>query len=134
MLLFKAYLYVWPPRQTLLDKHILLVNISETFQKHFLLVCQARVCVVAKQTNIVLDKQNFKCLPSNVCPLGQGLMISCLRMPKKLHIFLKNSETRAYRYWILLRFSGQFAVSSSIKKNTHMNLHNKQRESPRVSE
>ena len=36
-------------------------------------VCQAPVCVVAKPTNIVLDKQNFQCLPNNVCPFGRGL-------------------------------------------------------------
>ena len=36
-------------------------------------VCQASVCVVAKPANIVLEKQNFKCLPNNVCPFGMGL-------------------------------------------------------------
>ena len=36
-------------------------------------VCQASVCVVAKPTDIVLDKQNFKCLPNNVCPFCWGL-------------------------------------------------------------
>ena len=45
----QACLSVWPPQQTLLNKHILLVNS----------ICQARVCVVAKTANIVLDKQNF---------------------------------------------------------------------------
>ena len=74
----QACLPVWPPRQALPDKNILLVNVFETFQKHFLFVTsknvsQARVCVVAKPTNIVLDKQNFKCLPNNVCPFGRGL-------------------------------------------------------------
>ena len=39
-------------------------------------VCQARVCAVAKPTNIVLDKQNFKCLPNNVCPFGRGFKLS----------------------------------------------------------
>ena len=44
---------------TLFDKHVLLANVYETFQKHFLHVnvSQARVCVVAKPTNIVLDMQ-----------------------------------------------------------------------------
>ena len=37
-------------------------------------VCQARVCVVAKPTNVVLVKQTFKCLPNNVCPFGRGLI------------------------------------------------------------
>ena len=138
-----ACLYVWPQRQTLLDKDILLVNVFETFQnemivfqvdfcrltlqknkapakqtniawqtfwillvkhactfghndKHCLTrtfclsmflklfknifclseaknVCLACACVVAKPTNVVLDKQNFKCLPNNVCPFGRGL-------------------------------------------------------------
>ena len=68
---------VWPPRQTLLDKHILLVNAFETFQNIFCLtraknVCQAPVCVVAKPTNILLDKQNFKCLPNNIYLFGPG--------------------------------------------------------------
>ena len=49
----------------------------DTFQKHFFAchkqknVCQERVCVVAKPTNIVLDKQNFKYLPNYVCPFGR---------------------------------------------------------------
>ena len=46
---------VWPPRQTLLDKHILLVNVFETFQKHFLLVtskkCLSSTCLCSCQTN-----------------------------------------------------------------------------------
>ena len=28
---------------------------------------------MAKSANIVLDKQNFKCLPNIVCPFGRGL-------------------------------------------------------------
>ena len=40
----------------MLDKHILLFNVFETFQKHFCLsqaknVCQALVCVVTKPAN-----------------------------------------------------------------------------------
>ena len=35
-------------------------------------VCQAPVCVVAKPTNIVLDKKNFQCLPNSVCLFGRG--------------------------------------------------------------
>ena len=31
-------------------------------------VYRAHVCGVAKPTNIVLDKQNFKCWLNNVCP------------------------------------------------------------------
>ena len=63
---WQACLSVWPPRQALLEKH-----------KHFCLseaknVCQTRVCVVAQPANIVHDKQNFKCLPNNVCPFGRG--------------------------------------------------------------
>ena len=37
--------------------------------------CQATVCVVAKPANIVLDKQNFKCLPNNVCQFGRSLKL-----------------------------------------------------------
>ena len=56
----QACFLVWPPRQTLLDKHILLVN----FQNVFCLsqaenVCQAHVCVMAKLANTALDKQNL---------------------------------------------------------------------------
>ena len=29
--------------------------------------------VVSKLTNIVLDRQNFKCLPNNACSFGSGL-------------------------------------------------------------
>ena len=61
----------------MLDKYNLLVNLLETFQKHFF-ACQVRVCVVAKPTNIVLDKQNFKCFPNNVCPFGRGVKESKL--------------------------------------------------------
>ena len=57
----------------MLDRHILLVNVFETFQKDG---CQARVFVVAKPTNIVLDKENFECLPNNVCPFGRGFRVS----------------------------------------------------------
>ena len=62
------------------DKHCLtrtfcLSMLLKLFENTFLLsqtknVCQARICVVA--TNIVLDNQNFKCLPNNVCPFGLG--------------------------------------------------------------
>ena len=81
---FQACLPVWPSRQTLLDKHILLVNVFKTFQKRFLFVtnknvCKANVSVVAKPTNIVLDKQNFKCLSNNVCPFGRVLTLKFLR-------------------------------------------------------
>ena len=76
----QACLPVWPTRQTLLYKHSLVVSVFETFQKRFLFVtsksvCQARVCVVAKPTNIVFDKQNFKCLSNNVCPFGRDLSV-----------------------------------------------------------
>ena len=59
------------------------------FRKYFLLVISkkcfvARVCVVAKLTNIVLDKQNFKCLPNNVCPFGRGLKADFLSWQKLL--------------------------------------------------
>ena len=75
----QAFLCVWPTQQALPDKHILLVNVFEMFQKHSLLVtskknvCQARVRVVAKPTNIVICKQKFKCLPNYVCPFDQDL-------------------------------------------------------------
>ena len=58
-------LCVWPPRQALLDKHILLVNVFETFVKQVFVW-------LSKGRTIVLDKQNFKCLPNNVCSYGQG--------------------------------------------------------------
>ena len=66
-------------QQTLLDKHMLLVK----FQKHLLLVTrknvyQARVGVMAKLTNIVLDKLNSKRLPNNACSLA-GASISSYR-------------------------------------------------------
>ena len=32
-------------------------------------------CTVAKLTNIVLDRQNFKCLPNNVSPFGRGFSL-----------------------------------------------------------
>ena len=60
----QACLCVWPPRQTLLDKHILLVY-------NFLFVisrkCLSRICFCDDQTDhhyIVLDRQSFKCLPN----------------------------------------------------------------------
>ena len=85
----QACLCIWLPRQALLDKHILLVN----FQKHFLLVtskiiCQGRVCVVVKQTSIVLDKQNFKCLSNRVCPFGQEIKMKPSCMLLLWHLFL----------------------------------------------
>ena len=46
---------VWPPQQILLDKHILIVNVFEIFQKHFLLVtskkCLSSTCLCSGQTN-----------------------------------------------------------------------------------
>ena len=57
---------------TLLDKHILLVNFRNVCcSSQMKNVCQERVCV----KNIMLDKQNFKCLPNNACSLGRGLMV-----------------------------------------------------------
>ena len=35
--------------------------------------CQGHVCVMGKLTNILLDKQNFKCLPNNACSFRRGL-------------------------------------------------------------
>ena len=35
--------------------------------------CQAHVCVMVKPTNIVLDRQKFKCSPNNACSFGRGL-------------------------------------------------------------
>ena len=61
--LCQACLYVSRPRQTLLDKQVFdcqsLKYLLLVRSKH---VCQAYVCVVAKLTNTVLDKQYFKCL------------------------------------------------------------------------
>ena len=70
-----------PSRMTLSGKHFeFCLSMYLKLFKNFLLVtskknvCQARVCVVAKPTNVVLVKQTFKCLPSNICPFGQGLI------------------------------------------------------------
>ena len=38
-------------------------------------VCRARVYLMARLTNIVLEKQNFKCLPNSVCPFGRGFIL-----------------------------------------------------------
>ena len=38
------------------------------FQKH---LSQAHVCVMAKLTNFVRDKQKFKCLPNSACSFGK---------------------------------------------------------------
>ena len=35
-------------------------------------VCEAYVCMMAKLTKIVLDRQNFKCLSNNACSFGRG--------------------------------------------------------------
>ena len=56
------------------------VLLAGALQEHFLFVtsknvCQAHVSEVAKSTNIVLDKQNFSCLPNNACPFGLGFRI-----------------------------------------------------------
>ena len=65
----QAYLCVCPPRQTLPYSLILVVK----FQKH---VCQANVCVLAKLTNIVLGRQNLKCLSINASSFDQGFLPS----------------------------------------------------------
>ena len=49
--------------------------------------CQAPVCVVAEPTNIVLDKQNFKCLLKNVYPFG-GASESMYRALKHISLVL----------------------------------------------
>ena len=35
--------------------------------------CQVHVCVMVKPTNIVLDRQKFKCSPNNACSFSRGL-------------------------------------------------------------
>ena len=35
--------------------------------------CQAHACVMVKPTNIVLDRQKFKCSPNNACSFSRGL-------------------------------------------------------------
>ena len=76
----QSCLYVWPPPQTLLDKHILLLRVSKTFACDYSSqakdVCQAHASVLAKLTNIVLDNQNLTCLQNNLFLLGQGLRLS----------------------------------------------------------
>ena len=70
---------IWPPRRTLSDKHILLVNVKAFLACHKQKnVRRARVYVVVKPTNVVLDKQNFKCLPNNVCPFGRSFTTEIL--------------------------------------------------------
>ena len=54
-------------------------NVPVKFQKHLCLsqaknVCQACACVMAKLTNIVLDKQSFKCMSNtDASSFGRGL-------------------------------------------------------------
>ena len=63
----QACLCIWPPRQTFVDKHILLVNgLKNIFcSSQAKNVSQAHVCVMAKSTNIMFDRQKFKCFSSN---------------------------------------------------------------------
>ena len=59
------------------------------FKKHFLIVTSknylSSTCLCSGQTaNTVLDKQNLKYWPNNVCPFGQGLtdmIVKWLQMP-----------------------------------------------------
>ena len=39
---------------------------------------------MAKPTNTMLDKQNFKCLPNNVCLLGQGFWTCLPESPQSI--------------------------------------------------
>ena len=84
---------VWQTFRTLLVKHACALGhrdkhrLTSTFRLSMFLkifeniVCfsQAKMFVKhmfawwANRQNIVLDKQNFKCLPNNVCPFGRGL-------------------------------------------------------------
>ena len=38
--------------------------------------CQAHICVTAKLAKIVLDKQNFKCLPNNAFRLPRAVKVN----------------------------------------------------------
>ena len=73
----QAYLYVWPLYRRCLTGTFCL----SMFLKHFINIfvvtsktCLSSTCFycVTEPTNIVLDKQNFRCLPKNVCPFGRG--------------------------------------------------------------
>ena len=86
---------VWPQWQALLNKHIFMVSKTSCHKQKN--VCQACICVVAKPTNIVLEKQNFKCWPNNVCPFGWGFIQNELSydssiLTLKMYSFMKNDE------------------------------------------
>ena len=56
------------------DKHCM--TCFSSFKTFFCLlearnVCQSHVCVMAKLTNSVLDRQFFKCLPNNACSFAE---------------------------------------------------------------
>ena len=76
------------------------LTIKKMFVSHLF-----NVFVVAKPTKIVLDKQNFKCLPNNVCPFDSK--------PSKYDSETKNSVAKALRK--VLKLSG--VVSLCLKKS-----------------
>ena len=66
------------------ERHCLanILNFAFQFQKHFLLVAsrnvyQACVCIMAKPTNMVIDKQNCRCLPDYVCLFSTSGGLRC---------------------------------------------------------
>ena len=91
----QACLCVWPPRKTLRNKHI-----SQAQN-----VCQAYVCVVPKLTNIVLDRQNFKCLPNNACSFGPGVTTSQAVVSNFKQAFIQTEYTGVILYIIKIDFS-----------------------------
>ena len=77
----QAYLCVWPPRQALLDKHILLVYVFWNFPKTFFLLVTSKKCLLSTylcsgQTDEHCAwRQNFKCLQSIVYPSRRGFIL-----------------------------------------------------------
>ena len=101
-----AYLYVWLPRQTLFDKHILLVNIFEAFQNMFCLsqaknVCQAHVCVMAKPTLCLTGKTSNVCQTVLFRLAGTSVFVSLPRFgfTKFWKICSTLSQYRCYRHY-----------------------------------
>ena len=94
-------------KRWLLHKHIMLV-----INKN---VCQAHVCVMAKLTNIVLDRQNFTCLPNNACSFDRGFNSEF----QETTSFLMNIQTPR------LRISASLTMSRTLKRSLAVYLHQK---------
>ena len=71
--------------------------------------------MVAKLTNILLDKRNLKCLSNNVCSFGQGFRsttftIDYLRMDRKrAHVMCGNNrhQSNARNHFEICKLGGE---------------------------